>query len=75
MIYNYKRCQKGLTLLMNELIRLAHLVPDTMLWTLCRMAEKLASQKGGEQYREFRKFLKKEPCWVPDSETETPQQQ
>jgi hypothetical protein len=56
--------------LMNELIRLCRLVPEQMLWMLCRLAERLASPRQGVWGKELEKFIHHEPCWVPDVETE-----
>ncbi len=49
--------------MLGRLIRLLVMVPGEMLGAVCDLAEKLASQRGGEWYEQFLLFLQRKPCW------------
>jgi hypothetical protein len=48
---------------LGQLLRLIVTVPSERLGALCNLCEKLASQRGGEEYENLLRFLRREPCW------------
>lgn len=50
--------------MLGQLVSRIMTVPENMLGALCDLAEKLASEKGGEWGEELLHFLRREPCWV-----------
>ncbi len=60
--------KKGLTMdnntMLGKVVKMLMTVPAEMLGSLVDMCEKLASDDGAEWYENFRKFLRKETCWV-----------
>ena len=50
--------------MLGKVVKMLVTVPAEMLGSLVDICEKLASDTGAEWYENFRKFLRKEACWV-----------
>ncbi|OGI65473.1 hypothetical protein A2647_01140 [Candidatus Nomurabacteria bacterium RIFCSPHIGHO2_01_FULL_40_24b] len=55
--------------MLGRLVALIVTIPSEMLGVLCDLAEKLASDRGSEWFKELARFCRREPCWVAVTET------